>query len=182
MRADGDLSGSTDARGDIAGEPLREEVREDTDDGRDIEPWSLTALACVRNGLTLRGVLPSRGGVWGIELFTGVFEPLRAKLDEGDNASLCAWKGLRNTVLVFFGADVGLLIGDDPERTMGLVSRLTGTKSSLISSTKLEGNSPTARLSRRSRPIHHCPSPAFRHSIKSPSTNPKSLVVSPPHE
>lgn len=55
------------------------------------------------------------------------------------------------------------------------------------------------RLSLRSRPIHHIPSPAFRHSIKSPSINPRSLfdyrrgqprcllsryrsLTSPPHE
>ncbi len=38
------------------------------------------------------------------------------------------------------------------------------------------------RLSRRNLPIHHDPSPALRHSIKSPSTNPRSRFVSPPQE
>lgn len=136
----------------------------------------------MRKGLTLRGTPPSRGGVWGTEPFTGVFDWLLANSEAGDSASLWAWNGLRKTVFCFFGAAVGLLIGDAPTCTNGLVSRLIGTKSSPMSSTKLDGNRPTARLSRRSRPIHHCPSPAFRHSIKSPSTNPKSLVVSPPHE
>ena len=65
---------------------------------------------------------------------------------------------------------------------IGLEALLTGMK--LLSSTwtKLDGNNPIARLSRRKRPIHQEPSPAFRHSIKSPSTNPRSLFVSPPHE
>ena len=180
---EGDRSGSTEARGEARGEAPREEGLEDTDDGRDErDPWFLTALAWVRRGLTLRGTPPSRGGGWGIELFTGVFEPLRASSEDGDRASLCAWKGLRKTVFCFLGADVGLLMGEPPAWIIGLVSRLIGTKSSLMSSTKLDWNSPTARLSRRNRPIHHCPSPAFRHSIRSPSTNPKSRVVSPPHE
>ncbi len=39
-----------------------------------------------------------------------------------------------------------------------------------------------ARLSLRKRPIHHDPSPALRHSIKSPSTKPRSRFVSPPQE
>ena len=156
--------------------------REDTEDGRDNDPWFLTADACVRRGLTFFGALPVRGGVCGIELFTGVLDPLRAIWDDGDRPSLCAWNGLRKTVFVFLGAEVGLLMGEDPANTIGLVSRLIGTKSSPMSSTKLEGNNPTARLSRRKRPIHHCPSPAFRHSIKSPSTKPRSRVVSPPHE
>lgn len=39
-----------------------------------------------------------------------------------------------------------------------------------------------ARLSLRKRPIHQDPSPAFRHSMRSPSTNPRSLFDSPPQE
>src|SRR4051794_21743838 len=48
--------------------------------------------------------------------------------------------------------------------------------------TKFEGKRPIMRLSRLSLPIHHDPSPALRHSIKSPSTKPRSRSVSPPHE
>jgi len=48
--------------------------------------------------------------------------------------------------------------------------------------TKLLGKSPMARGSLRSRPIHHKPSPALRASIRSPSTNPRSFLLSPPHE
>lgn len=176
--ADGDLSGSNDERG----ETPRDEGLEEDDNGRGTEPWFLTAEACVRKGFVLLGTLPSRGGVCGIEGAAGLDSVARRATEAGDTASLCAWNGFRHTVFCFLGADVGLLIGDDPASTIGLVSRLTGTKSSLKSSTKLDGNSPTARLSRRNRPIHHCPSPAFKHSIKSPSTNPKSRVVSPPQE
>jgi hypothetical protein len=176
---DGDRSGSADERG----ETPRDEDRDADDVGRDKEPWFLTAVACVRNGFVLRGTLPSRGGVWGIAGADWPASVARRATEAGDTASLCAWKGFRQTVFCFLGADVGLLIGEDPASTIGLVvSRLTGTKSSLRSSTKFDGNSPTARLSRRNRPIHHCPSPAFKHSIKSPSTNPRSRVVSPPQE
>lgn len=109
--ADGDRSGSMDARGEMP----REEGREETDDGRDdIEPWFLTTDACVRRGLTLLGTAPSLGGVCGIELLTGVFDLLRARFEAGESASLCAWNGFRKTVFAFFGADVGLLIGEDP--------------------------------------------------------------------
>lgn len=130
----------------------------------------------------LLGGAPSRGGVCGIAGAAGLDSVARRATAAGDEASLCAWNGFRHTVFCFFGAKVGLLMGEEPANTMGLVSRLTGTKSSLKSSTKLDGNSPTARLSRRNRPIHHCPSPAFKHSIKSPSTNPRSFVDSPPQE
>lgn len=57
---------------------------------------------------------------------------------------------------------------------IGLVDRLTGRKSSGRTSTKLEGNKPTIRLSLRSLPVHHDPSPALRHSIRSPSMKPRS--------
>lgn len=176
---DGDRSGSADE----LGETPRDEGRDADDVGRDKEPWFLTAVACVRNGFVLRGMPPSRGGVWGIAGAAGLDSVARRATEAGDTASLCAWNGFRQTVFCFLGADVGLLIGEDPASIIGLVvSRLTGTKSSLRSSTKFDGNNPTARLSRRNRPIHHCPSPAFKHSIKSPSTNPRSLVVSPPQE
>lgn len=60
----------------------------------------------------------------------------------------------------------------------GVVLRLfPGHRLSSRSSTKLEGNKPTACLLRFSRPIHQAPSPALRHSIKSPSINPRSRLV-----
>lgn len=64
---------------------------------------------------------------------------------------------------------------------MGLVPRLTGWKSASRTRTKLDGKSPVV-LFLRNRPIHQDPSPAFRHSMRSPSMNPKSLFDSPPHE
>lgn len=60
---------------------------------------------------------------------------------------------------------------------MGLPLRFHGWKSSLRSSTKFEGKRPTMRLSRFNRPIHHDPSPALRHSIRSPSMKPRSRLV-----
>jgi hypothetical protein len=65
---------------------------------------------------------------------------------------------------------------------MGLVARLVGRKLSSRTMTKFEGKRPIMRLSRLSLPIHHDPSPALRHSIRSPSTKPRSRSVSPPHE
>ena len=64
----------------------------------------------------------------------------------------------------------------------GLTDRLTGTKVSSSTATKFEGKRPIMRRSLRSLPIHQEPSPALRHSIRSPSMNPRSLSVSPPHE
>lgn len=71
---------------------------------------------------------------------------------------------------------------DGLEAGIGLDARLTGWKLSSSTLTKFDGKSPTARLSLRKRPVHHEPSPALRHSIRSPSTNPRSLFDSPPHE
>lgn len=59
---------------------------------------------------------------------------------------------------------------------IGLETRLAGRKLSSRTSTKFDGNRPIIRLSRLSRPIHHEPSPALRHSIRSPSTNPRSRL------
>ena len=75
----GDRSGSIEERGDTP----RDEGLEETEEGREeIDPWFLTADACVRKGL-LRGVPPpSRGGVAGTALVTGVFDRLRAKLED----------------------------------------------------------------------------------------------------
>lgn len=63
----------------------------------------------------------------------------------------------------------------------GLADRVTGRKSSGNTSTKLDGKTPTVLL-RRNLPVHHEPSPAFRHSIRSPSMNPRSRFDSPPQE
>ena len=57
-----------------------------------------------------------------------------------------------------------------------------GWKPSSSTLTKLDGNMPIARGSRRSLPIHQRPSPAFSASMRSPSTKPRSRFVSPPHE
>ena len=58
----------------------------------------------------------------------------------------------------------------------GLTDRVVGRKLSGRTSTKLEGNTPTALLSRHSLPVHHEPSPALRHSMRSPSMNPRSRL------
>lgn len=74
----------------------------------------------------------------------------------------------------FCGEPLGLgelLIG------IGLVDLLVGLKFSGISSTKLEGKTPIALLSRHSLPVHHEPSPALRHSIRSPSMKPRSRLL-----
>jgi hypothetical protein len=65
---------------------------------------------------------------------------------------------------------------------MGLAARLVGRKVSSRTMTKFEGKRPIMRLSRLSLPIHHDPSPALRHSMRSPSIKPRSLSVSPPQE
>jgi len=91
-------------------------------------------------------------------------------------------KGFRN---VFAFCGVGLTgcalfcrdMLDPPLGVIGLALRLHGWKSSARSSTKLDGNSPTMRLSRFRRPIHQEPSPALRHSIRSPSMKPRSRLV-----
>lgn len=59
---------------------------------------------------------------------------------------------------------------------IGLADLLVGLKFSGISSTKLEGKTPIALLSRHSLPVHHEPSPALRHSIRSPSMKPRSRL------
>jgi hypothetical protein len=66
----------------------------------------------------------------------------------------------------------GLVLGD--LSGIGLDALLAGRKLSSSTWTKFDGKRPIIRLSRRNLPIHHDPSPAFRHSIKSPSTKPKS--------
>ena len=68
----------------------------------------------------------------------------------------------------------GLWLGD--RSGIGLEALLAGRKLSSRTSTKFDGNNPIIRLSLRSLPIHHDPSPALRHSIKSPSTNPRSRL------
>lgn len=91
-----------------------------------------------------------------------------------------AWYGFRNTEFLTgdvrdcgegcdFASPVALAFGagrNDSSRTL----------------TKLLGNRPTALGSLRSLPVHHRPSPAFRASIRSPSMNPRSFLVSPPQE
>src|SRR3569833_1170837 len=57
----------------------------------------------------------------------------------------------------------------------GLTDLLVGRKYSGRSLTKLEGDCPTTLRSRYRRPTHHRPSPAFKHSIRSPSNKPRSV-------
>lgn len=85
-------------------------------------------------------------------------------------------------VFSFLGAYNGAFDGLSVTGGRGLTERVAGTKSSSRTFTKFDGNTPTMRLSRRKRPVHHDPSPALRHSIRSPSINPKSCFDSPPHE
>lgn len=89
-----------------------------------------------------------------------------------------AWKGFRKTVLLscdFCGE--GTFVRTDAFRLFG-----AGWKDSSRTLTKLLGKSPVALGSLRSRPIHHRPSPALSASMRSPSMNPRSFLLSPPHE
>jgi hypothetical protein len=92
--------------------------------------------------------------------------------------------GFLNMLLLFCGTSLtgcALFCRDMDPRPFcdvnGLALRFHGWKSSASSSTKLDGNRPTMRLSRFKRPIHHEPSPALRHSMRSPSMNPRSRLV-----
>jgi hypothetical protein len=77
----------------------------------------------------------------------------------------------------FCGTATCALFWRDTVSLLPLRPEAHGWKSSLSSSTKLLGNSPTMRRSRFSRPIHHEPSPALSTSIRSPSMNPRSRLV-----
>jgi hypothetical protein len=98
----------------------------------------------------------------------------------GDAALEYAWKGFLKAF--FSGTCVFAefcLLG------RGLALRLALGKGWNVSgrtSTKFEGNRPTMRLSRLKRPIHHEPSPALRHSMRSPSINPRSRFVCDCHD
>ena len=84
-----------------------------------------------------------------------------------------AVNGFRNNFdFCFCGA--GLVARDGN----GLDARFMGRKLAGSICTKFDGNTPTCLL-RYNLPVHHCPSPAFNASIKSPSINPKSLFDSP---
>lgn len=91
----------------------------------------------------------------------------------------CASNGLLNTLLLLCGLTeaADCAVNGEAFRLFG-----AGWKLSSKTLTKLLGKSPIARGSLRSLPIHHCPSPAFRASMRSPSMNPRSFLVSPPHE
>ena len=174
--------GETAREGDVdtGGEGLGGETGREIAEARG---FAANGAVFARKGLTLLGIVPALGGVRGTELDTSVV--LRASPDfttDGGRASLWAWNGFLNTVFCFLGPDVGFISGDGFGVTTGLTVRVTGTKSSLSTWTKLDGKRPIIRRSRRRRPVHHCPSPALRHSIKSPSTNPRSFFVSPPQE
>lgn len=70
------------------GEAAREDVGLDREEGLDNELCCLTAEAGVRNGLTLLGRLPFRGGVCGIEVLEVFAEGFRANSPDGATASL----------------------------------------------------------------------------------------------
>jgi hypothetical protein len=84
--------------------------------------------------------------------------------------SLYPWNGLRKTLFDLDGA--ATVVGGETLRRMG-----AGWNFSSRTWTKLEGNRPTMRRSRLSRPIHQDPSPALRHSIRSPSMKPRSFLL-----
>lgn len=111
----------------------------------------------------------------------------------------CSWVSGGSLGLSFGGVEVGVGAFLYPENGLrmfdfdlfcwvcrssgiGLAARRVGWKLSSRTMTKFEGKRPMMRLSRLSLPIHHDPSPALRHSIRSPSTNPRSRSVSPPQE
>jgi hypothetical protein len=81
------------------------------------------------------------------------------------------WKGFLTDFVLCAGFGAGSLGG------IGLGHREGGRKDSSSTWTKFEGNEPTMRGSRRRRPVHHDPSPALRHSMRSPSRNPRSRLV-----
>lgn len=83
-----------------------------------------------------------------------------------------ASKGLRHDLALG-----GVLLGLGVLLGRGLTDLLVGRKVSGSTWTKLLGNTPTVRRSRKSRPVHHDPSPALRHSIRSPSMKPRSRFV-----
>lgn len=99
-------------------------------------------------------------------------------------AVLYPWNGFLAFAFSFFfwRFSILFLLPAFNEPGSGLTERLTGTKLSSSTVTKFEGNKPIMRRSLRSLPIHQDPSPALRHSIKSPSMKPRSLSVSPPQE
>jgi hypothetical protein len=99
-----------------------------------------------------------------------------ARFANAGSGAAYAVKGFRKALLFVFcgGGLYGFGLGD--RSGIGLDALLVGRKLSSKTSTKFEGNSPIMRLSRRNLPIHHDPSPAFKHSIKSPSMKPKSRL------
>ena len=113
-------------------------------------------------------------------ILSGVPSRLPSRLRRGPTFSYAS-NGFLNTLLLFAGlADASLwdacVIGE------GFLLTGAGWKLSSSTLTKLLGNSPMARGSLRNLPIHQEPSPALRASIRSPSMNPRSFFVSPPHE
>jgi hypothetical protein len=126
---------------------------------------------------------------------------ISARFKAAASGAAYAWNGFRKAFdfAAFGGCGLnGFGLGD--LSGIGLEARLAGRKLSSRTWTKFEGNTPSMRLSRHNLPVHHDPSPAFRHSIKSPSTKPRSrfdyitsvrigldcqhaaLPTSPPHE
>jgi hypothetical protein len=128
------------------------------------------------------------GGTWGLlsRSMLGFGEGARddrmlscffnsARFNAAWSGAAYASNGLRYAFDLAFCGALGLK-GLGVRSGIGLDTRLAGRKLSSRTSTKFDGNRPIMRLSRLSRPIHHEPSPALRHSIRSPSTNPRSRL------
>lgn len=69
-----------------------------------------------------------------------------------------------------FAPELGGVFNCAPDLTasrkgIGLALREAGHRSWSSTLTKFDGNFPMIRGSRFSRPVHHDPSPAFRHSM-----------------
>jgi hypothetical protein len=88
-----------------------------------------------------------------------------------------AWNGFLNVLFCFCG--VCCVLAEFWRDGNGELPPGIGDQPSGRSFTKLLGNNPTILLSLLSLPIHHDPSPAFRHSMRSPSMKPRSRFVCP---
>lgn len=116
------------------------------------------------------------GGIEGVGSWELSYFFASALLTSPSSGAAYAVNGFRNAFdLVFWGRGLEVREG------RGLEARFVGRKPSPRTCTKLEGKTPTC-LFRYNLPVHHCPSPAFSASIKSPSMNPRSRFDSPLNE
>lgn len=160
---------------------------------RSVDSRSLYEVVLPSDDLSFELLFMAENGLWlFFKLPLGVLNalpPLRrdsrpAASGFGLPAAAYAVKGFLKTVFFFsITAGWGLAALDmlPPPLVLAGMGEV-GRKSSLSTSTKFDGKRPTIRRSRFNLPIHHEPSPALRHSIRSPSMKPRSRFVSPPHE